>query len=58
MGLNLAYIPQTAIKSQALVDIVTEWTETQQQPPQSPKIIGACISMAPSPSTVAGEVSC
>jgi hypothetical protein len=57
MGLDIAYVPQTAIKSQTLTDFVTEWTETQQLPPplRSPKSIGACISMAPSPSTVSGE---
>jgi hypothetical protein len=26
-------VPQTAIKSQALVDFLVEWTETQQPPP-------------------------
>jgi hypothetical protein len=34
MGLDMVYIPQTAIKSQALLDFVAEWAETQQ-PPQS-----------------------
>ena len=29
MGHDIRYIPQTAIKSQALVDFVTEWTEVQ-----------------------------
>jgi hypothetical protein len=29
MGLELTYVPQTAIKSQALVDFVDEWIETQ-----------------------------
>jgi hypothetical protein len=29
MGLELTYVPQTAIKSQALVDFVAEWIETQ-----------------------------
>jgi hypothetical protein len=30
MGLNIMYVPQTAIKSQALADFVAEWTKTQQ----------------------------
>jgi hypothetical protein len=30
MGLGITYVPQMAIKSQALVDFVAEWTETQQ----------------------------
>jgi hypothetical protein len=33
MGLNIAYVPQTVIKSQALVDFFAEWTGTQQSPP-------------------------
>jgi hypothetical protein len=33
MGLDVAYIPQMAIKSQALADFVVEWAETQQPPP-------------------------
>jgi ribonuclease HI len=32
MGLDITYIPQTAIKSQALVDFVPEFTELQQSP--------------------------
>jgi hypothetical protein len=28
-GLNITYIPQMVIKSQALADYVAEWTETQ-----------------------------
>jgi hypothetical protein len=32
MGLNMAYVPQMAIKSHALADFVTEWAETQQPP--------------------------
>jgi hypothetical protein len=54
LGLNITYVPQMAIKSQALTDFVAEWTETQQ-PPRSLKSIGACISMAFSLSTVLGE---
>jgi hypothetical protein len=33
MWLDIAHVPQTTIKSQALVDLVVEWTETQQSPP-------------------------
>jgi hypothetical protein len=33
MELDIAYIPQTAIKSRALVDFVAECIETQQPPP-------------------------
>jgi hypothetical protein len=56
IGLDIAYVPQMAIKSQALMDFVAEWTETQQPSPRSLKSIGGCISMAPSPSTVPGQV--
>jgi hypothetical protein len=28
MGLDISYVPQMAIKSQALADFVAEWTET------------------------------
>jgi ribonuclease HI len=33
MGLDITYVSQTAIKSQALVDFIAEWTETQQPHP-------------------------
>jgi hypothetical protein len=33
MGLDVAYVPQTTIKSQALADFVGKWTETRQPPP-------------------------
>jgi hypothetical protein len=33
MGLDITYVPQTAIKSQALTNFVAKWTETQQPPP-------------------------
>jgi hypothetical protein len=32
MGLDITYIPQMAIKSQAMVDFVVEWIEMQQPP--------------------------
>jgi hypothetical protein len=32
MGLDITYVPQMVIKSQALVAFVAEWTETQQPP--------------------------
>jgi hypothetical protein len=32
MGLDITYVPQIVIKSQALEDFVAEWTETQQPP--------------------------
>jgi hypothetical protein len=34
MGLDITYVPQTVIKSHALVDFMAEWTETQLSPPQ------------------------
>jgi hypothetical protein len=34
VGLDITYVPQTTIKSQALADFVVEWIETQQPPPQ------------------------
>jgi hypothetical protein len=34
MGKTIAYAPRKAIKSQILVDFVTEWTDTQLLPPQ------------------------
>jgi hypothetical protein len=33
MGLDITYLPQKAIKSQALADFMAEWTETQQPSP-------------------------
>jgi hypothetical protein len=36
MGFDITYVPQTAIKSQALEDFVAEWTKTQQPPPPNP----------------------
>jgi hypothetical protein len=35
MGLDITYVPQMAIKSQALVDFVAEWTETPPPPGHS-----------------------
>jgi hypothetical protein len=35
MGETLAYAPLKPIKSQILVDFVTEWTDTQLPPPQT-----------------------
>jgi hypothetical protein len=32
MELDVAYVPQMAIKSQALADFVGEWSKTQQPP--------------------------
>jgi hypothetical protein len=32
MGLDITYVPEMALKSQALVDFVAEWTETQHPP--------------------------
>jgi hypothetical protein len=58
MGLDITYMPHMTIKSQALVDFVVHWTETQQPLPRSLKSTGACILMALSPSTVPGEVWC
>jgi hypothetical protein len=53
-GLDITYVPETALKSQALVDFVAEWTETQHPP--SLKSIGACILIAALPSIVSVEV--
>ena len=33
MGHDMRYIPRTAIKSQALIDFVAEWTEVQLPTP-------------------------
>ena len=33
MGHDIRYIPRTAIKSQALADFITEWTEVQLSTP-------------------------
>jgi hypothetical protein len=33
MGLDITYVPQKAIKSQALADFVAKWTETQHPLP-------------------------
>ena len=33
MGYHITYVPRTAIKSQVLVDFITEWTEVQTPPP-------------------------
>jgi hypothetical protein len=33
MGLDIAYVPQTAIKSQSPTNFMVEWIETQQPPP-------------------------
>jgi hypothetical protein len=33
MGLGIAYIPQMVTMSQALVNVMAEWTETQQSLP-------------------------
>jgi hypothetical protein len=32
MGLDITYVPQTEIKSQALADFMAKWIETQQPP--------------------------
>jgi hypothetical protein len=39
MGLDLAYVPQTTIKSQALANFVAKWTKTQQPPPGRPRVL-------------------
>jgi hypothetical protein len=50
------YVPQTVIKSQALVDFMAEWTETQQQPPPVTQEHWSMYFDVPLPSTVPGEV--
>jgi hypothetical protein len=37
LGLYITYVPQTAIKSHALVDFMAEWTKTQQSSPPGTK---------------------
>jgi len=32
MGYHIMYVPRTVIKSQFLVDFITEWTEVQTPP--------------------------
>jgi hypothetical protein len=54
MGLYITYVPQTAIKSQDLVDFMAEWSE-KQHPPPSPWSTGACISMVVALSTGSRE---
>ena len=44
MGHNIRYIPHTAIKSQALMDFVTEWTEVQLL---TLDVTRQCTSMGP-----------
>jgi hypothetical protein len=56
MGLNITYVSQMVIKSQALADFVAEWTKILH--PQSLKSIGPCTSMALSPSMALGEAKC
>jgi hypothetical protein len=33
MGLDITYVPQMVIKSQALADFLAEWTKTYPPPP-------------------------
>jgi hypothetical protein len=38
MGLDIAYVPQTVMKSQALADFVAKWTKTQPPPHHSSEL--------------------
>jgi hypothetical protein len=40
MGLDITYVPQMAIKSQALANFVVEWTEMQHLPPSHQGALG------------------
>ena len=44
---GIKYEPRTSIKSQALVDFLVDWAETQYEPPVQIHIYGRCTSMAP-----------
>jgi hypothetical protein len=57
MGLDITYVPQTVIKSQALAYFVAEWTKMQQLPTLVIGNTGACTSTAPSPSMGQREAS-
>jgi hypothetical protein len=56
MGLDVAYVPQTAINSQAWWTLWVNGPRPSNHPHRSLKKIGACTSMAPSSSTVPGEL--
>jgi hypothetical protein len=58
MGLDITYVPQMVIMSQALADFVAAWTETQQSPPRTLKSNGVCILVDLSPSIGLGEAWC
>jgi len=45
MGEIITYAPCKAIKSQALIDFVAEWTDTQLPPAQVQGDCGRCTSM-------------
>ena len=48
MGETLTYAPRKAIKSQALVDFITEWTDTQLPQLRFKRRCGRCTSTDPS----------
>jgi hypothetical protein len=39
MRLDIAHVPQTMSKSQALADFLAEWTENHQPPPGHPRVL-------------------
>jgi hypothetical protein len=57
MGLDITYMPQMAIKSQALADFCGQMDQYAAAPP-SLKSTRVCISMSLSPSMESGEAWC
>jgi hypothetical protein len=58
LGLDITYVPQTAIKSQALADSWRNGPKHNNRLPQLPENNGACTSLSPSLSMGLGEALC